>query len=62
MPNDPVQVEELVDVILKAIANNFKDRPLDIRTARMALSQAAFDLNMIEITAQVDAAIKRSNT
>jgi hypothetical protein len=49
----PVSVEELEKAILTAIAKEFGDRPLDIETARRALSSAAYELNVLHIKAMV---------
>jgi hypothetical protein len=49
----PVTVEELEKAVLKAIARKFGDRPLDIETARRALSSAAYELNVLHLKAMV---------
>jgi hypothetical protein len=46
---EPVTVREVADVVLKALATAFGDRPLDTDTARRGLSHAAFDLIQLEL-------------
>jgi hypothetical protein len=49
----PVTVEELEKAVLDMILQRFKGRPLDIETARRALSSAAYELNVLHIKAMV---------
>jgi hypothetical protein len=49
----PVTVEELEKAVLDMILQRFKGRPLDIETARRALSAAAYELNVLHIKAMV---------
>lgn len=50
----PVEPEEIVDVVLRAILTEFDGRPLPAGVAAHGLSLAAFELNMIAIRAVVE--------
>lgn len=41
---DPVTVAEVERAVLKAIAETFGDRPLDVETAKKGLAHAGFTL------------------
>jgi len=49
MSRKPVEVGELKALVLRAIAQGFEGRPLNVDTAVRALSQAAFDLKMVHL-------------
>lgn len=53
--DEPVSSQEVTEVVLRAIANSFGKRPLDIYTAKRGLAMAAYDLSMIHIRAAIDA-------
>lgn len=43
-PAEPVTVAEVEQAVLKAIAEKFGDRPLDVDTAKKGLAHAGFTL------------------